>query len=291
MFPNRERAGIFENKLHQKFQVHINERFYNRSIANEAGYSWTSLLGRPKPKSFGEKVSKRMKGVPKNPESIEKGLETKRNNIDEDGKNSFQRMGEKSSKTRTAILEDGSTIAKRAARKMSETKLSDIDENGLNMFERASRKAMITKKTKICENGKTIFENSRINLDKNKREKLDEMGKNVYQVTSEKAAATMREKDENGISIYDRNAEKGRQTKQKMAKRYDVYHISGEKVYSKLTITDIRGISDSLRYKRSKDDYLAKALYIRNKFINLGWHRLIGLYIVPILNDSDEIVS
>jgi len=62
VFSSREKALELEIKLHNKFDVGINESFYNRSKQTSIGFNY-NCKGLKKPKGFGEKISNRQYGI------------------------------------------------------------------------------------------------------------------------------------------------------------------------------------------------------------------------------------
>ena len=93
-------------------------------------------------------------------------VETKRNNIDENGLNGLQRAARKAVKTKRAdIDENGLDGIQRETKKAMKTARGRIDENGKNSYERAAEKGIETKRNTIDKNGLNIIQKSIINAE------------------------------------------------------------------------------------------------------------------------------
>ncbi len=62
IFETREQAIKLEIKLHKKFDVGINESFYNKAKQTSIGFDATGQAGVPKSKENNRKVSEALKG-------------------------------------------------------------------------------------------------------------------------------------------------------------------------------------------------------------------------------------
>lgn len=134
-------------------------------------------------------------------------VKTKRNNIDENGLNSYQRAA---LKCKNNVDKNGLNCYQRAAKKAVKTKLLDIDENGLNCFQRARKKQIKYQLSDIDKNGLNGLQ--RVGIKANLKRLLDvnKNGLNGHQRAVLKCKQTKKEKY--GDSNYN-NKEKCKQTK------------------------------------------------------------------------------
>ena len=184
------------------------------------------------------KLSKKTRYLKYNNENYnnsKKIVQTSRNNIDELGRNSYDRMviHNKESKQRNRGNSNYNN-----SEKAHYTKLININENGENSYQRAARKTKLKKKEKYndenyCNSTKIV--NTRMN-------DIDESGKNSYQRAIIKGINTARYNiDENGFNGYQRGILK---SKHKMLEEKGVEHYTQlpeykEKFKDKLYVNQI----------------------------------------------------
>ena len=123
-----------------------------------------------------------------------KAKDTKLNDIDENGLNSFERAGLKVSQ----FLQNNKEVLVERTNKMLCAKLNDIDENGLNSFERAGLKRSgdnsSSKRTEVKEK----ISKGVLNWIKNNPDKVEENRKKMINA--------LLQKDENGLNYHDRHS-------------------------------------------------------------------------------------
>jgi hypothetical protein len=168
---------------------------------------------------------------------VKKAIITKKNDIDENGLNSFQRANLKYKETVNKIGEDGLTIRQKADKKGGETRRS-LDENGISIAKKASIKANKTKLNNIDNNGlnsiqrtvlKNKINNTIIGIDgltniqritnsaKLKNEKIYENGISGYSKNAIKATETKKNTfNTNNISIFEESVKKGVETRKSL---------------------------------------------------------------------------
>jgi len=146
---------------------------------------------------------------------INKMILSAKSNIDENGKNSYQRGAQKTIKTkRNDIDENGLDCFQRSIRKATQTKQLDIDRDGLNGFQRAGRKAINTKRNNIDENGLNSIQRGTIKIVQKRRNNINEDGLDSYQQGARKGVITKKlTVDENGNNVYDNASIKAINTK------------------------------------------------------------------------------
>lgn len=107
-----------------------------------------------------------------------KCVNTKRNDIDEDGNNAYQRAV---LKCKNNLDTDGKTCYQRGIKKTIQAKLNNIDENGLNSFQRARQKQIEKQKADIDENGLNGLQRVGRKANKTRLLDIDENGLNGHQ--------------------------------------------------------------------------------------------------------------
>lgn len=139
IYLNRENAIKLEIKLHNKFNVGINESFYNKCKQTSYKFDTTG--------SKNEKMVKKRK-------------------LDIiDGKDNFQRTREKIlSKYKLDIDENGNNKSKRIALKASETMRNKIDENGNNILRNKALKGQETMRNNVDENGLSLMDKKALKI-------------------------------------------------------------------------------------------------------------------------------
>jgi hypothetical protein len=165
IFNTPKDAIAHEIKLHAKFDVRNNPSFYNKTNQTSTGYM----------------LSK---------ESLVKGIQTKNNNIDENGLNSHQRIGKKSSKTKNTYLWQTTTKLE-MIKNLRDSSLNNIDENGLNSHQRSGANSVKTKNRDIDENGLNGHQRAGLVARDTKNKINESTGKTIYQTSTEKMLKTM----------------------------------------------------------------------------------------------------
>jgi len=193
---NLERYGVknvFQNEeIKAKSRVSRKEK-YGGEYTLSIGSSLIERVKRTNIERYGFDVAM------KSEEISMKALETKLNDIDEAGLNSFERAIIKSIKTRREDIDEAGL---NSFERVTKTRREDIDEAGLNSFERVTK----TRREDIDEAGLNSFERAGIKSIKTKLNDIDEAGLNSF----ERVTKTRREDiDEAGLNSFERAGIKG----------------------------------------------------------------------------------
>ena len=210
IFETREEALALEIKFHTKFNVGMNESFYNKAkqtstrfdTSGTVGYKFNKDIIEKRIEKYKETVNstewKESKGkiksinIQKNilPENRKLGSEKRlqKLNQENDGATGFEKMGLKISKTLLSITDNGTTLAYEISKKGTSTKLNTVHENGLN----------------TCQNA------TKIRIENMKNDIIG--GKNGIIRSTEKMVLTRSTIDENNLSSFQKGARKGVET-------------------------------------------------------------------------------
>lgn len=298
IFKTRLKANEYEVLLHSKFNVGVNDLFYNLA-------SQSSEFFIPNKNSTKKSISTRFKTIESNGLSIminnarkavmtrkttlindktvqelliEKTLLTKSNTLNNDGFNIHQLSAQKAK-----ITMEKNNLYKLNSIKAVETKKSTINEDGLNIFQVSSRKAVITKKNTVDSNGKTLQQLQTEKTIKTKKE----LG--LFKDIIVKCNETKKNRvDENGISDFDKQYKKMLDTKFKLADKYTVFDNNNNILESGLTQQMIiKKYSRSLM-NTSTDNRLGKSPSAKALMIKHNKNHMIGYYIRKENNVSNN---
>lgn len=161
-----------------------------------------------------------------------------KNNIDNLGRNSFQRRAQKSKETcYNTIDENGNNIYQRAAIKAVQTKRLNIDENGLDTYKRTGQKIKNILLSNIDENGLNGYDRAV----QTKRQNIDKDGLNCLQRAGRKSVITAKFNiDKNGDNSYQRASKKIVQ------KRKNDIDINGLNSYQRSALKAIQTMHNSI---------------------------------------------
>ena len=188
-----------------------------------------------------------------------KAAETKRNNVDENGKNDLEKAAEKMVETRR---KNGSF--KTGALKGKETKLNDIDENGLNSYQRSAKKGLEKKDIK----------NISLKAAETMKNTFDENGINLKEKRLKKRHETMSKIDDDGLSGY----QKARLKQDKTVYYNVIIYNSNDEIIQEFKKSTKKDIFEQSIIPMTIFWYL-KGVYIIGKHTNKNNIKFEGFYI------------
>lgn len=227
-----------------------------------------------KPESFKVTMSKIMRGRTKSREHIENRAKTvtAKNEL---GRSIMQDAAKKALTTKAADIVDGINMSQRASIKAGLTKTA-IHDDGTTIAQRAAQKAKM--KTQVVgEDGLTSRQRAAV-------KRSHSMSYEMRCEASCRAAATKRIPDADGVTPYEKSANKSKLTKIKNSRRFDVMHIDGRCIHENVTLNFVRKLSASLPSKMTPETAIGvsagKGSCIVQRFINQNKSHLLGLYII-----------
>jgi|APSaa5957512576_1039674.scaffolds.fasta_scaffold02734_5 hypothetical protein len=203
--------------------------------------------------------------------STKRMIESKLNNIDEDGLNTFQRVGIKASNTKlNDIDENGLNTFQRVGVKMLNTKLNDIDENGLNACIRNTRKGNETKLNDVDVNGLNTFQRVGIKTLNTRLDDIDENGLNSFKRAGIKMLSTkLNDVDDTGLNSFERAHKKS--TKTKGFRYSNICHIELGCFRTGVLMADqLPHLSPSVIIRLARTNFnqvITKLSYLRNNYL------------------------
>ena len=196
----------YEETIQREHEAASNPLFYNKGYAN-MGFCNS-------PKTLKKIVSNRRNDIDENgldsyQRASIKGVKAKKLDVDGNGLDTYKRSSIKSIATKkNDIDEDGFNGCQRVIQKKLDTMRKDIDD-GLDGCQRAVFKGVITKLQDIDDNGFNTFQRASVKGIKAKKLDIDDNGLNGCQRAMNKRLDTMQTNiDENGLNGCQRVARK-----------------------------------------------------------------------------------
>lgn len=231
IFDTRKQAIQSEIKLHNKFNVGANPRFYNKCKQTSTGFDRAGvkfkcipnnpnrLVGAQKRIAYieehigwdiiGQKISDGLNTInPYTGNSISKdisikGGKTKLATIHPSGKNTFQHQAEVRVQNMRNDIIDGKDGIVRSTENMVSTR-NKLDSSGLTSFKRGARRGVIYRQNNFLENGLSIQEDATIRGEHTKRTTIRDSGKTYYEELAERMKGSKNPSSKLYI-IYDNN--------------------------------------------------------------------------------------
>jgi len=188
----------------------------------------------------------------------------------------FQKKMEERSRKHSILLhslqKNGKSVATNNALKAAKT-MKEVQDDGMTIYEKANIKQHKTK----FEN--KVYKDVTKKMIETKRNDIDDFGINGLQRHALKAAKTMKEVQDDGMTIYEKAIEKRLKTVYKNQKKYNIVHIDGSIYKENLFMKEIKEISAALP-KTNKEKFLGNNSYSLGALKRNKSEHLFGLYIV-----------